>query len=109
MIIYRPPVGSLDKAMEQAREFKSLKKCLITLLDEHEQKLGHIFHITLNDISIEFYSLHDKRVGWNDMFAICCKPYKDVQDKKGYLQYYGDKYDHPLMLFGFFSTDYDKE
>ena len=105
MVIHRPHRGSLDAAMAEAREFKSLKECLETLIKEHNMKARN-FTVSINDICIMSYG-QDERVGWRDMFIICCVPYSEVKDKKGYLTYYGDKYDHPLQLFGFISTDYE--
>lgn len=107
MIIHRPHRGGLDEAMAEAREFNSLKECLLTLIKEFNQE--YLFEITLDDIVITPYGKGDERIGWHDLFMICCVPYDRVNDKDGYLKYYGDKYNHPLQLFGFISTDYENK
>lgn len=104
--MHRPHRGSLDAAMKEVREFKSLYECLCTLIVEHNAR--YLFHLRILDIVIIPYG-SDKRVGWHDMFMICCVPYKDVEDKEGYEEYYGGQFDYPLELFGMFTTDYEKE
>ena len=106
MIIHRPHRGGLAESMAEAREFNSLGECLINLIEEFNQE--YPFEVTLDDVIIKPYGNGDKRVGWHDSFMICCVPYSLVNDKNGYITYFGDKYEHPLELFGFFSTDYDK-
>ena len=105
-IIHRPHRGTLKEAINEAREFSSLGECLQTLINEFNNS-QILFHIKIEDIIIIPYG-KDMRVGWKDNFMICCVPYNRVSDKKGYIAYYGDKYDNPLQLFGTFSTDYIK-
>ena len=107
MIIHRPHRGGLIEAMNEAREFKSLGDCIKTLIQEHNKK--GIFHIYEKDVYLIPYGLEgDDRIGWEDEFMICCAPYSLVKDKRGYELYYGGRYEHPLQLFGFVSTNYLK-
>lgn len=108
MIIHRPHRGGLYEAMAESREFKSLKECLETLIEEFNEKHSGLFTITTNDICIMPYG-DDKRVCWNDMFVICIVPYSMVKDKKGYERFFTKTYDIPLHFLGFISTDYDKK
>lgn len=105
MIMHRPHRSTLDASMKEMREFESLYECLETLIAEHNGK--YPFQLTMGDIVIAPYG-HDERVGWHDMFLICCVPYNAVNDKEGYEIYYGGKYDHPLQLFGMFTTNYER-
>ena len=108
MIIHRPHRGGLYEAMAESREFKSLKECLDTLVLEFNERNSEIFTITTNDICIQQY-YSDERVCWHDMFMICIVPYSMVRDKKGYELFFNGIYDHPLQLFGFFTTDYETD
>lgn len=108
MIMHRPHRGGLIESMHESREFKSLKECLETLIEEFNKKHSDIFTITTNDICIMPYG-DDKRVCWNDMFMICIVPYSMVKDKKGYELFFNGIYDHLLQLFGFFTTDYETD
>ena len=106
-IIYRPHRGTLEEAMKESKEFSSLGECLQVLIDDFNNSQT-LFHVNINDIVIIPYGDNDMRVGWKDYFMICCVPYNIVSDKKGYIAYYGYQWDHPLQLFGTFSTDYIK-
>jgi len=102
MILHRPHRGSLAESMKEAREFTSLKECIETLIKEHNE-LCPVFNVTMEDIVIAPYG-SDDRVGWDDMFMICCVPYFEVRDKDGYIKFYGGQYNHNLQLFGMFTT-----
>lgn len=105
MIIHRPHRGGLNESMKEARQFTSLGECINTLIQEHNN--SHSFQVTENDIYLIPYGLNgDDRIGWKDVFMICCAPYDLVKDQRGYELYYGGKYNHPIQLFGFVSTNF---
>lgn len=106
MIMHRPHRVGLIESMQEAREFKSLKECLDTLVLEFNERNSEIFTITTNDICIQQY-YSDERVCWHDMFIICILPYSIVKDKDGYERFFNGKYEHTLQLLGFFTTDYE--
>ena len=105
MIIHRPHRGGLNESMKEARQFTSLGECINTLIREHNN--SYSFQVSESDIYLIPYGLNgDDRIGWKDTFMICCAPYDSVKDQCGYELYYGGKYDHPMQLFGFISTDF---
>jgi hypothetical protein len=106
MIIHRPHRGGLNEAMKETRQFTSLGECINTLIQEHNNS-HPFFKLSESDIYLIPYGLNgDDRIGWKDTFMICCAPYDLVKDRRGYELYYGGKYNHPLQLFGFISTDF---
>ena len=108
MIIHRPHKGSYQEAMRNAREFISLGECLNTLIAEHNEEFGNIFALSLSDLYVIPYSDGDERIGWKDEFVICVKPSDAIENKEGYKKYFGALYYHPVQIFGFISTDYEK-
>ena len=105
MIMHRPHRGGLSEAIKEAREFESLGECINTLIQEHNSLYS--FQVVDSDIYLIPYDLNgDNRIGWKDVFMICCAPYSLVKDKHGYELYYGGRYEHPIQLFGFISTNY---
>ena len=106
MIIHRPHRGGLEKSMAEAREFNSLGECINTLISEFNSNYGDCFEVTPEDICICPYGEGDNRIGWKDLFMICCVPYNIVNDKEGYERYFGGRSNCPQQFFGFISTDY---
>ena len=111
MIIFRPHRGGLAEAMAEAKEFNSLKDMLEYIVDSHNNGFpGNYFKINIRDLHIEYYGENDERVGWHDLFIVCYKAYKDIEDKDGYLTYFGgEKADSPCGVIGFFSTNYEQK
>lgn len=108
MIIFRPHRGSLQTAMNESKEFNSLKDLLNFIVNEHNH-LCPFFIISTTDLNIQLYSSEDDRIGWNDVFIISFESFDRINNKTGYLKYFGnEKYNHPCGVIGFFSTNYKK-
>lgn len=103
MILHRPHRGGLAEAMKEMREFESLGELIDTIVAEHNYSIDW-FQITPDDLCIIKYGNGDDRIGWEDVFMICMKPYNSVNDKEGYFNYWHGKYDHELQFGGFFTT-----
>lgn len=102
-IFYRPHREGLIEAMQEAKFFDSTDDMLQHICDQS------YFHIEPCDLLCEEYSSNpDNRIGWNTTSIITFKSYEEVKNKESYLQYTGGKiYNHPCVVFGFFTDDYE--
>ena len=56
MVIFRPHRGGLIEAMEEAKEFNSLKEMLEYIVESHNNGFsGNYFKINIRDLHIEYY------------------------------------------------------
>lgn len=101
IIIYRPPTGSLDEAMKQAKEFKTFEELQAYIINQLKQYMN----LKVEDIVAKEESIFDDRTGWKDLRYLCVVGYQEVSDKEGFERYFGGKYNHPLCI-GMFATDY---
>ena len=69
MIIYRPHKGSLDKAMEEAKEFNNIQQ-----MKEHIVKEWNDY-FSVENIVIDNKSVNDDRIGWKDTKYVCTKKF----------------------------------
>lgn len=108
MIIFRPHKGGLEASMKAKREFKSLQQMLKYIIYDHNKTIP-FFQISFTDLYISLYCPNgDDRIGWHDVFVVCFESFDRINDKSGYLKYFGgEQYDHPCGVIGFFSTDYE--
>lgn len=102
-VIYRPHRGGLDEAMASAKEFDSFEDLQNYIVKDMEQ------FIKLNpcEVVAEGYPHEDDRIGWKDSDYLCIDSYMNVEDKDGYVKYFGEVYNHPLCI-GMFAINYNK-
>ena len=71
MIVYRPHRGSFDAAMEEAKEFPSVEKMFLHIVQEEtDNSPFHIAPFSVDDLVICGAPISDYRNGWQD-YALC--------------------------------------
>ena len=76
-ILYRPLRATLDEAMSELKEFKSLKECFEHIVVELDDA------VELDDIYVSYYD-YDERIDW-DTYLVCVGKVGD----KNFCQEYG--------------------
>lgn len=120
MIMFRPHRGSLQRAMQEAKEFDSIDEMLQYICKEHNYHFP-FFTIKPSDIYIEDTGYSDERVKWHNMFYLIFERASKISNIEGFCKYFGIKMDDPSLLrdeyfledkpmdvIGMFSTDYKK-
>lgn len=103
-VIYRPHKGKLEDAMEMCKVFPSFEA-----MQEYVAKdlQDWNFNVRPCEIVAAGKPHADKRIGWLDSDYLCVDAYAKVNDKNGYLMFFGGKYDHPLCI-GMFATKWTR-
>lgn len=65
-ILYRPQRATLDEAMAELKEFKSLKECFEHIVAELDGA------VKLDDIYVQYYD-YDERIDWETYLVCVCK------------------------------------
>lgn len=72
VIKYRPQRGSLDEAMQESREFISIKEMFDTIASES----NGLFQT--EDLIIDECTCKDERINWKESRMVCTKRFGDI-------------------------------
>lgn len=91
-ILYRPQKGTLDEAMAEVQEFKSIKEMCKDLVRQHRSAF------VVSDVYISYYG-YDDRIDW-DTYVVAVGRYSDEN--------YMEKYHRPQGI-GFCTMKFNRE
>lgn len=108
MWLFRPHRGGLKEAMELLQEFDTIDDIFNHISNDWNNWNEHVT-VHPCDLMYDLYGENgDSRIGWSKTYVISYKAYNDIKYKEDYLKMTnGEKYNHPCIVFGFCTDDYE--